>query len=161
TFPNSNMPLRTGYPYLNLIQGDAHFTLTTLAFNSGFTLADGIEFYSFGTWGDKKADSFENYRLPNRISHTDSTTAPVTYRYPSGLHPEEATSEKDYQITGGVKGSIADWSWDLATAYGNDTADLFTLHSGNASLYADTGASPVDFYDGKFVSTQWTSTLDV
>jgi iron complex outermembrane receptor protein len=81
--------------------------------------------------------------------------------YPYGFNPEEATSEKDYQITAGLKGSIADWNWDLATGYGNDTVDLSTLHSGNASLYADTGASPVDFYDGKFIATQWTSTLDV
>lgn len=161
SYPNSNMPFRTGYPYLNLIQGDAHFTLATFAFNSGFKLNDDVEFYAFGTWGDKKADSFENYRLPSRVSHTDTTTGAVTYMYPYGFDPEEATSEKDYQITGGVKGSIADWNWDLATAYGNDSSDLYTLHSGNASLYADTGASPVDFYDGKFVATQWTTTLDI
>jgi len=160
-YPNSNMPFRTGYPYLNLIQGDAHFTLTTVAFNSGFKVTDDIEFYSFGTWGDKKANSFENYRLPNRVSYTNPTTAAVTYMYPYGFNPEEATSEKDYQITAGVKGSFADWYWDLASGYGNDSSDLYTLHSGNASLYADTGASPVDFYDGKFISTQWTTTLDI
>jgi iron complex outermembrane receptor protein len=160
-YPDSNMPLRTGYPYLNTIQGDAHFTLATFAFNSGFKLSDGVEFYSFGTWGDKKADSFENYRLPDKISHTDATTGAKSYMYPYGFNPEEATSEKDYQITAGLKGSIADWNWDLATGYGNDTVDLSTLHSGNASLYAATGASPVDFYDGKFIATQWTSTLDV
>jgi iron complex outermembrane receptor protein len=161
TYPDSNMPLRTGYPYLNQIQGDAHFTLATFAFNSGFKLGDGVEFYSFGTWGDKKADSFENYRLPDKISHTDAATGATSYMYPYGFNPEEASSEKDYQITGGLKGSIADWNWDLATGYGNDTVDISTLHSGNASLYSDTGASPVDFYDGKFVATQWTSTLDV
>jgi len=160
-YPDSNMPLSTGYPYLNRIQGDAHFTLATFAFNSGFKLGDDTEFYSFGTWGDKKADSFENYRLPDKISHKDATTGVTSYMYPYGFNPEEATAEKDYQITAGLKGSIADWNWDLATGYGNDTADLSTLHSGNASLYADTGASPVDFYDGKFVSTQWVSTLDI
>jgi iron complex outermembrane receptor protein len=161
SYPNSNMPFRTGYPYLNLIQGDAHFTLTTIAFNSGFKLGDGMEFYSFGTWGDKKADSFENYRLPSRINYTNPTTGAKSYMYPYGFNPEEATAEKDYQITAGLTGLIADWNWDLATGYGNDTADLSTIHSGNASLYADTGASPTDFYDGKFVSTQWTTTLDI
>jgi iron complex outermembrane recepter protein len=161
SYPNSNMPFRTGYPYLNLIQGDAHFTLATFAFNSGFKLGDKVEFYSFGTWGDKKADSFENYRLPNKISYTDPTSGATSYMYPYGFNPEEATAEKDYQITAGLKGSIADWNWDLATGYGNDTSNLATLHSGNASLYADTGASPTDFYDGKFVATQWTTTLDI
>jgi|KBSSwiStaDraftv2_1062776.scaffolds.fasta_scaffold02402_5 iron complex outermembrane receptor protein len=161
TYPNSNMPLRSGYPYLNLIQGDAHFTLATVAFNSGFKLGDSAEFYSFGTWGDKKADSFENYRLPSKIAHKDATTGVMSYMYPYGFNPEEATSEKDYQITAGIKGSIAEWNWDLATGYGNDTADLSTIHSGNADLYAATGASPTDFYDGKFVATQWVSTLDI
>jgi iron complex outermembrane receptor protein len=161
TYPNSNMPLRTGYPYLNLIQGDAHFTLATVAFNSGFKLGDAAEFYSFGTWGDKKADSFENYRLPSKISHTDPTTGVKSYMYPYGFNPEEATAEKDYQITAGLKGSIGEWNWDLATGYGNDTVDLSTIHSGNADLYAATGASPTDFYDGKFVSAQWVSTVDI
>lgn len=160
-YPDSNMPYSTGYPYLNLIQGDAHFTQATFAFNSGFKLGDSAEFYSFGTWGDKKADSFENYRLPDKISYTDPTSGVKSYMYPYGFNPEEATSEKDYQITAGLKGSIADWNWDLATGYGNDTVDVSTLHSGNASLYAATGASPVNFYDGKFVATQWTSTLDI
>jgi iron complex outermembrane receptor protein len=161
SYPDSNMPFRTGYPYLNLIQGDAHFTLTTLAFNSGFTLGDNTELYSFGTWGDKKADSYENYRLPDKVAHTDPVSGANSYMYPYGFDPEEAIVEKDYQITGGVKGTLADWNWDLATGYGNDTSDLHTLHSANASLYADTGASPVDFYDGKFVATQWTTTLDI
>jgi iron complex outermembrane recepter protein len=161
TYPNSNMKLVAGYPGLNLIQGDAHVNLTVITFNSGFELGNGVEFYSFGTWGDKKADSYENYRLPGRISYTNATTGLKTYMYPYGFNPEEAIGETDYQITAGLKGTVADWNWDLATGYGNDSMDLYTLHSGNRSLYADTGASPVDFYDGKFVATQWVSTLDI
>ena len=35
------------------------------------------------------------------------------------------------------------------------------MNSSNASLYADTGASPTSFYDGFFKATQWTSTIDI
>jgi len=60
-----------------------------------------------------------------------------------------------------VKGAIADWSWDLSQAYGEDHLEVYTIDSANASLYADTGASPSNFYDGKFIATQSTTTLDI
>ena len=61
----------------------------------------------------------------------------------------------------GVKGAIADWTWDLSQAYGEDHVAFYTIDSANPSLYADTGATPSDFYDGKFISTQSTTTLDI
>jgi iron complex outermembrane receptor protein len=114
----------------------------------------------FGTWGKKDANSFENYRLPNKVFYT-SPAGVTTYPFPFGFNPLEAIRETDYQITGGLRGEAAGWKWDVASTYGYDHDDIFTLNSSNASLYALDGASPTDFYDGFFRATQWTSTIDI
>lgn len=161
TYPNTNIPFADGYPYLNNIFGDAEYDMKLASFNSGIKLGDTAELYSFGTWGEKHAASFENYRLPSRVAYTDPDTGEVTYMYPFGFDPKEETEETDYQITTGIQGGVGEWRWDVASTYGKDEIDMFTRDSGNASLYAATGSSPVDFYDGAYTATQWTTSLDV
>jgi iron complex outermembrane receptor protein len=51
--------------------------------------------------------------------------------------------------------------WDLSSTYGKDVPSSASAHSGNVSLLADTGATPTDFYAGKFVASQWTNNLDI
>lgn len=161
TYPNTNMPFAKGYPYLNNIFGDAEYDMKLASFNSGIRFGESTEVYSFGTWGEKHAGSYENYRLPNRVSYTNPDTGEVTYMYPYGFDPREEIEETDYQITAGVQGDIGEWRWDFASSYGKDEIDMYTTNSANASLYAATGSSPVDFYDGTYSSTQWTTGLDV
>ena len=160
TYPNSNEKYAPGYPYLNLIEGDGAYHATLLSFNSAFALGGGdTEFYSFGTWGKRDANSYENYRLPNKVAYTAGGV--TTYPFPFGFSPYEAIQETDYGITAGIRGEAVGWSWDVASSYGYDHDDIYTLNSSNASLYADTGASPTSFYDGFFKATQWTSTIDI
>ena len=161
TYPNTNMPFAKGYPYLNNIFGDAEYDMKLASFNGGLTLGDSAEFYSFGTWGEKNAGSYENYRLPNRVSYRNPATGQVTYMYPFGFDPREEIEETDYQATAGILGNVGEWHLDFASTYGKDEIDMFTRNSANASLYAATGSSPVDFYDGTYRSTQWTTSLDV
>ena len=158
-YPNSNEQYAPGYPYLNLIEGDGAYHMNLLSFNSAFELGGGTEFYSFGTWGRRDANSYENYRLPNKVSYTSGGV--TTYPFPYGFSPFEAIKETDYGITGGFRGDVAGWNWDIASSYGYDQDDIYTLNSSNASLFAATGASPTDFYDGFFKATQWTSTIDI
>ena len=161
---NTNVVNAPGYPYLNLISGDSRQQLKIFAFNSGFALPGGVQFYSFATYGKKNASAYENYRLPSQVTYTAPGTTPpqVTYQFPYGFTPLEAIDETDYSIAGGVKGILADWNWDLASGYGRDYADVSTIHTTNLSLYALNGIAPPDsYYDGAFKATQWTSTLDV
>jgi iron complex outermembrane receptor protein len=176
-YPNSNIPLVPGYPYINHIQGDAETHFKLVGFNAGITLPGDIEAYSNGTYGTKDAKSYENYRVPNKIVYDPTTaaasaaadgltppaagTAIVTYPFPLGFNPLEQSKENDFQLVAGIKGAIADWTWDLAQAYGEDHLKVYTIDSANATLYADTGSTPTNFYDGKFISTQSTTTLDI
>ena len=161
TYPNSNMTQVPGYPYLNMIEGDGE-THTKLAMvNSGFQLGGGTEFYLTATYGDKDAASFENYRIPQRVSYTNPVTGVTTYPFPFGFDPQEAIKESDYQVTAGVKGTVAHWNWDVSSSYGAGKVDQFTNDSVSDAYGVNGLPSPSNFYDGLLQTSQWTSTIDI
>jgi iron complex outermembrane recepter protein len=161
-YPNSNEPSAPGYPYLNRGGGDAEWRDKIFLVNTGMDFENGTEVYGFVTYGRKKANSYENYRQPNKVAYTDPTTGVTTYPLPYGFDPREQTNETDSQETVGIKGVIAQWNWDLSTGYGDDKVPLYTTESANAGTYALNGVlTPSDYYDGFLQATQWTSTLDI
>ncbi len=150
------------YPYLNRIAGDAEYRLNVGSFNAGYKLGS-VEIYAFGTYGDKYASAYENYRVPNLVIGKDGSIP-----RPLGFKPREVIYETDYALTGGISGEFAEgWKFDLASTYGRDHVDVNTKDSFNRSLYIDTstlttpGFSPTDFHAGDFISTQWTTQLDL
>jgi iron complex outermembrane receptor protein len=158
---DSNVLNAPGWPVLNRISGDAQYNLKIASFNSGFKLNEGTQFYAFGTYGKKTASSIQNYRLPHIAAYTDPATGQTRYQYPYGFSPLIATDETDYGITGGLKGVLAGWNWDLSSTYGRDFNDFYTRNSTNTVLYSRTGYSPTDFHDGSFKATQWTNNVDI
>src|SRR3546814_19820715 len=64
-------------------------------------------------------------------------------------------------ITGGLRGDLGGWQWDLSTTYGKDRIKAYTLGSVNADLFAETGSRQQDFYDGSVRASEWTSNLDI
>ncbi|MGH7227427.1 MAG: TonB-dependent receptor plug domain-containing protein, partial [Gemmataceae bacterium] len=118
TYPDSNMTEAPGYPHLGAEEGDANYDLKIFSLNSGFNFDDGTQLYVFATYGNKQAESFQKYRLPTKVSYTDPATGTTTYPFPFGFDPQEASREDDYSATGGFKGAIALWNWDLSSTYG-------------------------------------------
>lgn len=173
TYPDTNMANVAGYPKVNLISGDGEYHSRLASFNAGVDVFEGVQFYSFGSYGEKDAQSYENYRTPSTISYQGPLTGGVKdYLFPLGFSPLEATRETDYEITGGLKGELAEWRWDLSSSYGYDKARLYTLNSANGSIaggYTDingtvipgTDSTPRDFYDGFFKATQTTANIDI
>jgi iron complex outermembrane receptor protein len=147
-----------GFPDLNRITGDPRSNLTTGVFNAGYDFGE-VELYSFGSYGRRTAQSYENYRLPNRISRT--VAGVTTLLYPSGFSPLEGLVESDYSVTAGARGHVEGWTWDLSGTYGKDKDRISTLNSANAALYTDTGFTPTNFYDGSFISSELTGNLDI
>ena len=163
-----------GYPNLNKIVGDARSKFGVGSYNAGYDVSDGVQFYSFGSAGFRRAESYENYRLPSRVVGSNNVD-PVTGNFlpgnyddpgaliprPEGFDPQEALREIDYQATGGLKGNIAGWTWDLSTSYGSDRAKIKTLNSLNPLLFTQFHNDQASFYDGLYKATEWTSNLDV
>ena len=162
TYPDSNMLEVPGYPSLGAEEGDGQYDLKLLALNSGFTLPGGVRLSVFGTYGLKRAQSFQKYRLPGAVSYTDPVSGAVTYPFPFGFVPLEASRERDESITALLKGIMDQWHWDVSSTYGVDHFTAETLNSANAAVYAATGhPTPLNYYDGYLQATQWTQNFDV
>ena len=159
TYPNSNLLDAPNYPYVNRISGDGESHIKTFMVNAGYDFANGIEAYGFASYGDKKAASYENTRLPSRVSYTEPSGDTI-YQYPFGFQPQEVSYEKDSAETLGIKGTVAGWNWDLSSTYGQDKLDVYTETTSNPVFYSTTGSSPTDIYDGVLRATQWTNNLD-
>ena len=155
----AGIPKSPGYPLQNKIYGDTKSTVYNGFYNAGFDLGGGVQVYSFGSYSHRDASAYENYRRPTRV--TQKVAGALVVPFPIGFSPRESVKENDFSVTGGLKGVASDWNWDLSTTYGSNKDDISTIDSANASLFADTGATPRNFYDGQFKSTEWTSTLDI
>ncbi len=153
----------SNFPYVNRINGDAKSRLTNLGYNTGYDLGD-VELYSFGTFSRRIASAYENVRVPTRVSRT--VAGVTTYFDPdgnvpvNGFSPREKIREDDMAFTGGVRGDASGFHYDLSTTFGQDKNLIYTVDSANASLYADTGFTPTDFYDGFFKSSELTANAD-
>jgi iron complex outermembrane receptor protein len=155
-----------GSPNVNNINGDPHYNIYNAFFNAGYDLGHGLELYATGSYSHRDADSYENYRVPSKIKGTSSTGV-TYYPLPTGFNPTESLAEDDFAFTGGIKGEVSGWTWDLSSTYGQDADKIYTKNSANAQLFpvlAAVSATPVipqrDFYDGQFKSSEWTTDLD-
>jgi len=173
------------FPHENRVAGTPEYNIYNAEFNAAYELTDYAELYSFGTYGYRGAEHYENYRTPNKVIGCTSTFATcnptanssgngvygVTYNelpFPTGFDPQEAIRENDYSITGGLRGSVEGWHYDLSSTYGSDNNQIYVLDSGNAQLFPILSAqSPTkiapqtDFYNGAFIDTESTTTLDL
>jgi iron complex outermembrane receptor protein len=156
-----------GAPNSNRIVGDARSHLTNVFYDTGYDFG-GIEAYGFGSFSRRDASAYENYRVPDRVRRSpvlgvrgDLTTPGEMLLYPQGFNPREGIRETDYSATGGLRGDLSGWHWDLSSTYGLDKNRISTLDSANASLYVNTGFTPTDFYSGMFKASEWTNNLDI
>ena len=161
-----NVILTPGYPYMNNIYGDPQYKIYNGFYNGGYDFGD-VQVYSFGSYGHRNSSSYENYRSPSKISGTTSTGVTL-YPLPQGFSPREAINEDDYSITGGIKGALEGWNWDLSSTFGRDKDLVSTIHSANAQLFpvlqaqsAAAVAPQRDFYDGAYMASEWTSNIDI
>ena len=144
-----------GYPNVNLISGDAMYHLNVAEYDAGYKFDNGFEVYSFGTYGHKNGQAFENYRTPDK--------APLLY--PTGYNPKEELLEDDFGFTLGTRGQLFGFNIDLSSTYGKDLDQFHTEGTANnqfaAAPPAGLGLTQTDFYDGSFIATEFTQNLDI
>jgi iron complex outermembrane receptor protein len=174
----AGIPGAPGYPYVNKIYGDTLSHVFNTLVNAGYDLTPDVQVYAQGSYAHRTAQAYENYRAPNKVVATTAIAAlagtadmlpgvtPVVsdgevYPFPNGFQPLEAVDETDFAFTGGIKGTVSSWDFDLSSTFGKDNNAISTIHSANVGLYAATGFTPTNFYDGRWITTQWTSNLDI
>ncbi len=156
----------SGYPYVNRINGDAQSNLTNIQYNSAYNFG-GAEVYSFGSYSRRIASAFENLRVPDRVIASPVLGVGGTFITPGelifaprGFNPREGIREDDFAATGGVRGMMGTFHYDLSATYGQDKEGVSTLDSANASLFVDTHFTPINFYDGSFKAGEFTANAD-
>lgn len=157
------------YPYVNSINGDARYSLYNLTFNAGYDIAPEAHLYAFGSYGNRAARSYENYRNPTKISGTPKGSTMAVYPLPLGFKPLESIREEDFSLTAGMKGEIAKWNYDLSLTYGRDSVNLATLNSANPGIFAQeqsASTTPLtglqrNFYDGSLANSEWAGNFDL
>ena len=98
--------------------------------------------------------------LPSATGENQLGTATELVLYPNGFRPLEALKEDDYQYNMGLKFNVIGWDVDADIGYGKDIDNIYTLNSGNRTLFIDTHTTPTNFYDGSFTASQFTGTID-
>jgi iron complex outermembrane receptor protein len=131
--------------------GDPKTEDLNIVVNMGAPLNDAIDFYAFGTYGTRDAESAGFYR---RAADNRNVVA----IYPDGFLPLINTDTKDYSIVGGFTGEMSGWDWDLSLSYGQNKTDFVISDTLNASLGA---TSPTTFEAGGIAYSQLAANLDV
>ncbi len=167
SYPNSNVTQAANFPKENGVNGDPQFNIYNGLLNVGYDITDKVQFYAFGTFGDRNAQHFENYRTPSKVSGVTSTGTTV-YPLPLGFDPSEKIEETDFSITGGLRGAIEGWNWDVSSTYGGDKVNVYVVDSANAQLFPviqKGSSSPVapqrTFYNGQFRTTDLTNDINI
>ncbi|KRA82679.1 TonB-dependent receptor plug domain-containing protein [Altererythrobacter sp. Root672] len=159
--PAAFVPIYDALDLKDINGGQAKSDLNVAFYNAGYDFGD-FEFYSFGNVARREGEAYQGYRVPNRICTSSSNPATCfADTGTTGMVPLQKVVQDQYSITGGLRGDIGGWEWDLSSTYGSDGNDIFTIESANRSLFIDTGFTPTDFYNGSFSLTQWTNTLDI
>jgi iron complex outermembrane recepter protein len=191
-FPDTNVGGAKNFPNENQLDGDPEFNLVNAEYNMGYDISPDLEIYSFGTAGYREAAHYENYRGPDVVEGCTATTgaggviipganlggetpnpacgagSKLVLPFQQGFDPLEEIKELDGSFTGGVKGKVAGWNFDLSTTYGEDHVGVYVEDSANNGLFSQLQSESTaqlqpqtNFYDGAFDDTQWTTNLDL
>ena len=140
-----------GYPRVNKVFGDARYRTMLATINAELPVGEETSLYVFGTYGHKKAGGWANFRLPTKLPAL----------YPNGFSPIDWVISDDLSLTSGLRRELGRWAVDVSTTYGFNHNRVEVTGSANVDLYADTGQTPRDFYNGNLNGNQWTVNLDL
>lgn len=136
--PNKN------YAWLGKRQrfGDPDVWDKNVLLNAQYALADNIQVYAFGHWGQRNSISPAFYRAPG-------SNPLVADLYPLGYLPLETANSIDQSLAAGLRGTTAGgWRWDVSANYGGNRVGYGTKDSINLAWLNDFGRTQTRFHDG-------------
>ena len=127
--------------------------LGTIAYDIELPLSETSDFYSFGDVGFKTGDIFGCFY--RRSAQTDRFNFDL---YPNGFRPQMVNTQTNIGFTGGIKGKLGDWDFDLSNTVGTNTQRISQFNTLNASLQSE---SPTELDLGRHSFTQNTANFDI
>jgi iron complex outermembrane recepter protein len=144
-------PRELTFDRLSHIYGDAATKDMKFFMNSAVNLTDGVELYSFASYGYRDGKSAGFYRIASDARN-------VTAIYPNGFLPLINTELNDFSGTVGLKGELSGWNWDLSGGFGKNDFGFVITNSLNRSFGA---ASQTRFDSGSLSYSQSLVNFDV
>jgi iron complex outermembrane receptor protein len=139
--------------------GDPNLSDLNFFVNGGYDVSDNVEFYTFGSYGIRDADSAGFYRLSSNSRNNNYATNPVTPFYPDGFLPLIVSRIRDVAGAAGIRGEVGDGiNYDLSAVHGENSFHFFVENSRNASFGFD---SQRRFDAGQLRFGQTTANLDL
>ena len=142
-------------PYNGVVEqryGDPEIDSAGFSYNSEFSPAEGITFYSFGNYSERDvlSNGYFRWRGDNRNNIAI---------YPDGFLPQIHNVSEDRGFVAGLRGTtFNDWTVDLSFNYGQNHLSFDIENTHNRSLGDD---SPTQFYAGALETTQNVLNLDI
>ncbi|GLQ88490.1 TonB-dependent receptor plug domain-containing protein [Dyella flagellata] len=150
------------YPQLGEKQvfGDPAVSQHNIFLNSQYDITSNIQFYAFGSYRTRTADSDELYRNP--FGYPSSVKSSLRALYPEGYQPLLQPRSTDRSLVAGVRGTTSGgWRWDVSANYGGNRVSLDTIHTANYAYLHDFGYTPDRFFDGIVSSAQQLADIDI
>lgn len=112
--------------------------------NAGYTLANGVELYGWGSFQDRETVSAGFFRRANDARN-------VIEIYPNGFLPKINPTTTDYSALGGARFNWAGWDVDASLGYGSNKMEFQIIDTLNRSIGP---ASKTSFDAGGFEGSQ-------
>lgn len=112
--------------------------------NGGYTLANGVELYGWGSFQDRETVSAGFFRRANDARN-------VIEIYPNGFLPKISPTTTDYSALGGARFNWAGWDVDASLGYGSNKMEFQIIDTLNRSIGP---ASKTSFDAGGFEGSQ-------
>ena len=144
-------------PDLGMRVGLPNTTSSDLFYNTGMTLSEQSEIYSYGGLQYRNGISYALYRNPYWIPDPHYIHHDPGEPY-GGFHPTFETDIFDRTLSVGARGRRADWDFDLSNTSGSNSVDYTVRRSLNTDLGAE---SPTTFRTGGYGFSHNVSNLDM
>ncbi|WP_411275301.1 TonB-dependent receptor [Daejeonella sp.] len=145
--------LTNGVSRNNMIVGNSHSKNYGSFANGEYELGSDMKGYLAVGYTRKTGLAAGFTRLPTQATQIDIGI------YPNGFLPFINTTINDFSVSGGIKGKISKWNYDISNSFGSNGIRFDINNTLNASL--PLGTSPKEFYAGKVRFAQNTTNFDV
>ena len=132
------------------------------SYNAELPVGDTLRLYSFSTLSYRDIRDARGAYIPSPTGYggqaNTSGVSVLPQLYPTGFQAYRRIKETDFQVTGGAKGDLAGWAWDLSSSFGRDRVWLGAENTLNPSIGP---TSPTSFYMGTQIQDLWVNNLDL
>ncbi len=132
------------------------------SYNAELPVGDTLRLYSFSTLSYRDIRDARGAYIPSSTGYGGQANTNglnvLPQVYPTGFQAYRRIKETDFQVTGGAKGDLAGWAWDLSSSFGRDRVWLGAENTLNPSIGP---TSPTSFYMGTQIQDLWVNNLDL